>query len=75
MHVVKAVDETEHMFVIRFLAIARAVLRVYLQEHVSPVTTATGILGARHLLLTIRSPVAKGSPFVNGFGVLTLALN
>jgi hypothetical protein len=57
------------MFVNRFAAIARAVLRVYLQEHVCLVMSAAGILGARPVLLIIRSPVAERRPFVNGFGV------
>jgi hypothetical protein len=74
MRVVKAVDKTEHMSVIRFVAIASAVPRVYLLGHVSLVTTAAGILGARSGLLTIRSIVTKRL-FVNGFGVVTLALN
>jgi hypothetical protein len=75
MRAAKAVEKTKHMFVTRFATIARAVPRVYLPEHVSPVTTVAGILGARTVLLTIRSPVAKGSPSVNGFGVVTLVLN
>jgi hypothetical protein len=59
MRVVNAVDETEHMFVTRFAAIARAVLRVCLQEPVSIVMTVVGILGARLVFITIRSSVAK----------------
>jgi hypothetical protein len=34
MRVVNAVDETEHKFVIRFVAMAKAVLGEYLPEHV-----------------------------------------
>jgi hypothetical protein len=72
MRVVKAISETRHMFVTRF---ARAVLRVYMPEHVSIVTTAAGILGARPVLLIIRSPVAKRRPFVKGFGVVAPVIN
>jgi hypothetical protein len=63
------------MYVIRFVANAKAVLRVNLSEHVFPVLCAAGISGARPVSLTIRSPVdhrAKGA-FVNGFGVAALA--
>jgi hypothetical protein len=65
------------MYVTRFVAIIRAVLRVNLSEHVSLVMSAAYILGARPLMIIIRSPVdhrAKRA-FVNGFSVVALAAN
>jgi hypothetical protein len=62
------------MYVNRFVTIARAVLRVYLLEHVSLVLPATDILEAKTVLIIIRSPVGPEArrPSVNVFSVLAL---
>jgi hypothetical protein len=65
------------MYVSRYVAIARAVRRVNLLEHVSLVFPATGILGVRHVLIIIRSPVGPEArrPSVKGFSVVARVTN
>jgi 2-keto-3-deoxy-6-phosphogluconate aldolase len=63
------------MYVNRFVANARAVIRVNLSEHVCHVISAAVILGVRPVLITIRSPEDPEArrPFVNVFSVVARA--